>query len=149
MKATKEQAAYFLPFVQALAEGENLEFRNRHSHESNEQGWSPMSSIHDWFTASDITNYEFRVAPEPKLRPWESAEQIPVGKLFSPDGKNPEAKRQSMLILESSTKDGVLGFYICRNGRVDFQSCEGALDANFYHSVDCGETWKPCGVLEP
>lgn len=125
---TKENAKYYLPLVQALADGKTIQCK----------GWNR------WLDYDPNEPVEFddkpenyRIKPEPKLRPWKP-EEVPVGALISglPD------RRTAMMIVELLSERVV----ICRFGtlqKITFNELSG-----FYYSLDHGKTWQPCGVME-
>lgn len=69
--------------------------------------------------------YRYRIAPEPKLRPWES-EEVPLGAIIRRKGA-----RDRRLITE------------VWDSQIREHWCEEAE-----HSTDGGKTWHPCGVME-
>lgn len=141
MKPTREQAAYFLPFVQAIAEGKRVQT----SYDDNP--WFDLD-VGDWFSFYNYDNYlagkrKFRIAPEPTLRPW-TLDEVPVGaRLRSPkDGIN-------TLISWAEMRSGEF-----KIGAQDGTGCGRSWDASylasnpcFEHSTDGGKNWLPCGVL--
>lgn len=139
MKATKEQAAYFLPFVQALADGRDLQFKTK-SDPDTETCWVTLLPRHgsaDWFNEDDFLNRMFRIKPEPKLRPWK-AEEVPVGAMVKSDGGG------RYVILGADTA----GIAVPRGDGVEWRDYLITLNS-YTHSTDGGKTWLPCGVQEP
>lgn len=137
------EAKKYLPFVQALAEGKVVQYKQKNS-----IVWvdlnSPDNDV-DWFNASDGVYREFRIKPEAKLRAWRP-EEVPVGALL-----RDSQELRSMIICADESR-----FYI---GRKSYISNEAVIDSFHFsdaltyiykleHSTDQGRTWLPCGVAE-
>jgi len=125
MKTTKEM----IEVMQAFVDGKKIEFRIG-------QGlWFDADSPNwDWISS------DYRIKPEPKLRPWKP-EEVPVGALIR--GKGTVG---CSLILSNGGVDKIGITYVSKNG-IERISEEGALEI-LIHSTDNGATWKPCGVEE-
>lgn len=83
----------------------------------------------------DSTVWEWRVKPEPKLRPWKP-EEVPVG---------------ALVILECRKLKGIILSIDLTCGTVLIGKHElpiSELHTDLKHSLDGGKTWHPCGVLE-
>ena len=70
---TREEAKVLLPIIQAFAEGKVIECRIKPSALSKSRQdmneWTEMKKIEFW------NNTEYRIKPEPKYRPFNSAEE--------------------------------------------------------------------------
>jgi len=128
MKLT--QAKYYLPFVQAAAEGKTIQ----HKHKGTSR-WDDCQGLDTniWFEAYD--EYEYRIKPT-SYRPWTS-EEVPVGAITR--AKNDLGGQKLMII--GVTINGVL--LAGDTGSYDFAN----LCILREHSLDSGKTWLPCGVL--
>jgi hypothetical protein len=71
-------------------------------------------------------NRLYRIKPTPVLRPW-TADEVPLGM----QARNREYPKTRWLIDRTSSEEN----------RKDW--CE-----KYEHSIDCGKTWLPCGVIE-
>mgnify|MGYP003553534047 FL=1 len=83
---------------------------------------------------------DYRIAPEPKLRPWKP-EEVPVGALIKYE--------RTVAVLSYRTKS-VFGFVIyLDNGVVDGRGWGYSEVYDLIsHSIDGGKTWLPCGIME-
>jgi len=127
---TREEAKKYLPLIQAFAEGKTIQFRNKIT-----QQWNDIN-----IPAFELDR-EYRIKPEPKLRPWKP-EEVPVGMLI----RNKDRLYNARTLILATSDRGILKFgksSVCPDV-LDFDS---AL-ANYEHSTDSGKTWHPCGVLE-
>jgi hypothetical protein len=77
-----------------------------------------------WNWVNDISAY--RIKPTAKLRPW-TADEVPLGAWIRDVSK----QDYRFLIHTSGNNDT----------RKDWL-------ADYEHSIDCGKTWLPCGVME-
>ena len=82
--------------------------------------------------------FDYRVKPEPKLRPWKP-EEVPVGALYK------FGDHISIIISATSTR-----LFFCDSGGVIAWNYfdAGCLSEKSSYSLDGGKTWKPCGVEE-
>lgn len=88
-------------------------------------------------TSPDFGNtyWQWRVAPEPKIRPWGPSE-VPVGAQVRFAG-NEQSLR---MLIVSNMESHILG------DQARWTYAE--LCKQMEHSTDGGKTWKPCGVME-
>jgi hypothetical protein len=122
----------------AWAQGKNVEAMRKSL-----EHWLPIhrpgeSGFINSFMASVFNDaeYEFRLAPEPKLRPWQ-IEDVPIGAIT----KSKACGGEVLMIIGADTL-GVLMPYYPKG--ISFRDM---LDHRL-HSIDGGKTWHPCGVLE-
>lgn len=64
---TRKEAKDLLPIIQAFAEGKDIEIRSKNSH-AQLNGWAKMDEF-------IFGNFEYRIKPEPKYRPFRDAEE--------------------------------------------------------------------------
>lgn len=130
---TRKQAIERAPLLKAWGEGKKLQYNNGY-------GWHDCAEMHGIL---DDPKVEYRIKPEPKLRPWKP-EEVPYGviirekrfSLFDPCGE--------MIIRRDSYGAAVLG-----DGSGGFKwVCPQELFRSYQHSTDHGKTWLPCGILE-
>lgn len=112
-----------LHLIQAFAEGKTVE-----SISADGKSWIP--STRNYFS-SPVD--EYRIAPEPKLRPWKP-EEVPAVALYM----------HGSLIRTVSYKDANSGELYLHDILVNPES----LLKEWKHSTDGGRTWAPCGVME-
>jgi len=124
---TRENAKDYLPLVQALAEGKNIQVR------------TPLTWVDADYSLifTDPPSY-YRIKPEPKLRPWKP-DEVPVGAVVR--WKSNPQKRG---LLTGCDEDYV---YVAFNYALHRAELAGAL-VSYEHSTDNGATWLPCGVME-
>ncbi len=131
MKTTKEKIAV----MQAFEDGKNIEVKAISWTE-----WQPVAiyGAPSW----DWNNYDYRIKPDPKLRPWKP-EEVPVGALMKT--KLGHGGRYMIVGLWELTLKNLiqLGPPSAESG----MSAETAMN-NWLHSTDHGKTWLPCGVVE-
>lgn len=125
---TREWWKERLPLIQAFAEGKCVQNVSMNGKE-----WITMTTLH--FQAS-VDSY--RIAPEPKLRPWKP-EEVPVGAWLKHSG-NPTNWR-GIIIASKGTAILVPSEANIMWEDVDDIGC-------YLHSTDGGKTWHPCGVME-
>lgn len=128
---TREQWKLALPFAQAYAEGKELE-------------WQTKSGGECWYPVTDgelfnVDDYNFRIKPEPKLRPWKP-EEVPVGALF----RWKDQPHDINLITAACLTRGGGDFAHGANWKALYKN---ALQMGEF-STDGGKTWLPCGVME-
>lgn len=63
----REEAAELLPFIKAFGEGKDIEIRSKNPH-AQLNGWAKMDEF-------IFGNFEYRIKPEPKFRPFKDAEE--------------------------------------------------------------------------
>ena len=64
---TREDAKQLLPIIQAFSEGKDIEIRSKNTH-AQLNGWAKMDEF-------IFGNFEYRIKPEPKYRPFKGAEE--------------------------------------------------------------------------
>lgn len=125
----------------AWREGKTIQVRRVDS----EDTWSAFRGNKPGFAESW---WEWRVSPEPKLRPWK-IEEVPVGLIVRP-------KAGSVFAAENRTAWwavwAVNDYGLCI-GTVDYgeKGMQFVFDravTDLEHSTDGGKTWKACGVME-
>lgn len=145
MKATQEHAKYFLPFVQALAEGKRVETT------TDKSDWSALETYphgEDWFTKEDYRDYvigtrRFRIVEPPKLRPWTEAD-VPPDAIIREQGYTDGWSRIVGVRGGAGCFSGVWVLGPSGATIIPFEKCLAIKE----HSTDGGVTWKPCGVQE-
>ena len=63
----RNQAKELLPFIKAFGEGKDIEIRSKNTH-TQLNGWAKMDEF-------IFGNFEYRIKPEPKYRPFKNAEE--------------------------------------------------------------------------
>lgn len=63
----RKEAAELLPFIKAFGEGKDIEIRSKNTH-AQLNGWAKMDKF-------IFGNFEYRIKPESKYRPFENAEE--------------------------------------------------------------------------
>ena len=63
----RNQAKELLPVIKAFSEGKDIEIRSKNSH-AQLNGWTKMDEF-------IFGNFEYRIKPEPKYRPFKNAEE--------------------------------------------------------------------------
>ena len=63
----RKEAAELLPFIKAFGEGKDIEIRSKNTH-AQLNGWAKMNEF-------ILGNFEYRIKPEPKYRPFANAEE--------------------------------------------------------------------------
>lgn len=125
MKTTKEK----IEVMQAFEEGKKVERKPITGYAI---GWTRSESP-QW----DWAYYDYRVADEPKLRPWKP-EEVPVGAVI----KENNNKSYRWLIIFVGTYSVAMG------AGHENMSLEHLVGPNWLYSLDHGKTWLPCGVEE-
>lgn len=123
----REHWKSMLPIVTAFADGKKVEVKLGSS-------WGEFNSANFCGSPKD-----YKIAPEPKLRPWKS-EEVPLGAHVRYNNKTRETAPYHRAIISMVTEWDVKTPY--------GQSSLGDLLLSFEHSTDGGKTWLPCGVLE-
>lgn len=96
----------------------------------------------DWECSTPAWNWnvcDYRIKPEPKLRPWKP-EEVPVGALV-----RRKCYRFAHNLIISRDDGGAFGFIEDNTG---LKWIDKGLHGDFEFSTDGGKTWKPCGVEE-
>ena len=63
----RKEAAELLPFIKAFGEGKDIEIRSKNTH-AQLNGWAKMDEF-------IFGNFEYRIKPEPKCRPFKDAKE--------------------------------------------------------------------------
>ena len=63
----RKEAAELSPFIKAFVEGKDIEMRSKNQH-AQLNGWAKMDEF-------IFGNFEYRIKPEPKYRPFKDAEE--------------------------------------------------------------------------
>ena len=63
----RKEAAELSPFIKAFGEGKDIEIRSKNPH-AQLNGWAKMDEF-------IFGNFEYRIKPEPKYRPFKNAEE--------------------------------------------------------------------------
>lgn len=63
----RKEAAELLPFIKAFGEGKDIEIRSKNPH-AQLNGWVKMDEF-------IFGNFEYRIKPEPKYRPFKDAKE--------------------------------------------------------------------------
>ena len=116
--------------MQAFDDGKKIEQMVWHGLPS----WMPKENP-QW----DWAYFDYRVAAEPKLRPWRM-EEVPVGALI-----RDKSKTYKSVIVECNE------YYIFTGNDRSWEFGKPVSDADLMQqecSRDGGATWQPCGVLE-
>lgn len=119
--------------ITAHKNGAEIESRSKTTRCYDSSWWVP-----DPAPSWSFRDRDYRVKPQPKLRPWKP-EEVPVGAQI----RNNMKTWVALIIGRNSTSVVTPVF----NSYPDCGSFEEALK-KYEHSTDGGVTWKPCGVLE-
>ena len=118
----KEQSREAGAVMIGWANGKTIQWRRRDQNE-----WFDIEPACTATTLSwDWDEFEYRVKPEPKLRPW-TADEVPLG---------------AWMRFKNNPQDRVL------IGWVSVQADRDLWLDEREHSIDGGKTWLPCGVKE-
>ena len=128
---TKQNAKEFLHLVQALADGKTIQAKAQ----SMAGGWYDYLPETDFYF--DLKPDQYRIKPEPKLRPWRP-EEVPVGALYR--GKQWSKDERGLIVHSTGNVFNVGGI------SEDFTTQYAAKNGEC--SLDRGATWHPCGVME-
>lgn len=125
---TREEAAKWIPILQAYVDGKVIEFRG--------VGFTDWSTHGAYCFNSNVD--EYRIKSEPKLRPWKQ-EEVPLGCSL-----RHKSLTSIVSIIGCKFEKGVsfhdASLFISRTYQTLLDSYE--------HSTDGGKTWLPCGVME-
>lgn len=133
----KENAKYYLPFVQALAEGKTIQMSATNG------GWQDMDNEEFVFEPK-----RYRIKPDKTLRPWLPLE-VPVGALIRYSAASGLSNPGSMCLILGYISDADLIYdasMITNPTHGRYTRAYAAASAE--HSIDGGVTWLPCGILE-
>jgi hypothetical protein len=128
---TREEAKKLVPIIKAFGDGLDVELR------VNEE-WTKLRNP----AFSDHPD-DYRIKPDPKLRPW-LAEEVPPLALY---------RRKAWVETDKGSWSVIVGVHW---GRIEYgignssSGCDKFDEAleKSEHSTDNGKTWLPCGVLE-
>lgn len=124
MKTTKEKIAV----MQAFEDGKKIEYATLSCND-----WEFNDSPKwDWFRC------DYRIAAEPKLRPWKP-EEVPVGALY-----RYKSRRDERSVIIGNTPESFQVPVIRNNESIPFDRAMLVGE----HSTDGGKTWHPCGIKE-
>ncbi len=132
----QSEAKDFLPIIEAWSEGKTIQF----SLSPHTTDWGDLSGESDVYFTHPVKQY--RVKPEPKLRPWR-VEEVPVGAVI----------RKAGCLDTSAMITGILNgkplFGLTSLSEMVTYFADHARDPLLYeYSLDFGKTWSPCGVEE-
>ena len=119
---TKEESIEAGSVMIAWANGKIIQWRRRDQNEWHKIYIDSPGIILSW----DWDEFEYRVKPEPKLRPW-TADEVPLG---------------AWMRFKHNPQDRVL------IGWVSVQADRDLWLDEREHTIDGGKTWLPCGVEE-
>ena len=131
---THEEWAARLPLIQAFVDGKRVQFY------SDQSGWKDAYNVS--FT-DPVNNY--RIAPEPKLRPW-TAEEVPVGAVLRYKNNKWSVLRYKnnkwscRFLITASTEIHMVGY----GTRWRYHELLEQME----YSKDGFTNWLPCGVVE-
>lgn len=123
MKTTQEKIAV----MQAFADGKKVECKPHYA-----RSWH-VNVEYNW----DWEGCDYRIAPEPKLRPWKP-EEVPVGALVKTKDTG------SRWVLAGINYGGLV---LITGDKNNFRDTKYLFD-HYTHSTDHGKTWQPCGAME-
>lgn len=118
---TKEQSREAGAVMIAWAAGKTIQWRRRDQSEWHDIEPDSVGINLSW----DWDDFEYRVKPETKLRPW-TADEVPLG---------------AQLRSKGDTSRSLLGITATDEIRKEWL-------AEREYSIDGGKTWLPCGVEE-
>ena len=104
------------------ANGKTIQWRRRDQSEWFDIEPACTATILSW----DWSTFDYRVKPEPKLRPW-TADEVPLG---------------AWMRFKRNPQDRVLIAWVSVQADRDLWLDERE------HTIDGGKTWLPCGVEE-
>jgi hypothetical protein len=126
MDFTRQFCHQFLPLITAYAVGKKLQYRRLGC-----DAWKDVPDRED--PVFGDSGVEYRIKPEPKLRPWKP-EEVPVGALIR--------KKGAQLPGVITDVDG-LDIFIGQSGSCTFHQ---ALENCEYSMCWVNKVWEPCGV---
>lgn len=130
---TRKQAIERAPLLKAWGEGKKLQYNNGY-------GWHDCAEMHGIL---DDPKVEYRIKPEPKLRPWKP-EEVPVGALLRSPGNSLNCISQII----GKTNSGIITFIATWKSGLPTENLLLSSVTDLEHSLDHGKTWLPCGVME-
>lgn len=138
---TREQATNLIPVMEAWMNGKKCEWRGREDGQ-----WYPCHSENESFSHVTPT-YEYRIKPEPKLRPWDVGTAKVGALLKNTDWNGLEA---GIFLITGANADGVCWQVPClsHSTKSGFQGYSELTDSRWVHSIDGGISWHLCGTIE-
>lgn len=127
MTITKDNAKQWLPLVQALIEGKTVQYRHHADR------WSDA----EWVNPGELDASEYRIKPEPVLRPWRW-DEVPKVFVMKRNGYHCVAAK-----CDDRTGLDMLG-YIDGTSKI---SLHDACHGKWLRVAEDG-TEHPCGILE-
>ncbi len=127
------EAKDYLPYVQSLVDGKTIQFESKLG-----EGWQDLKEEHDF--NHFVKEYKLRVKPTPKLRPW-TASEVPVGAIW----KDSYSSHSHAVYLILAVVDDHVS--MCCSNLKSVSSYEISVLSTGKHSLDHGQTWKPCGTI--
>lgn len=127
------EASKYLPLIQAAAEGKAIQYKSKI-----DGSWIDKTRLDDdeW----PNPDYEYRIKPEPKLRPWKP-EEVPVGAWIRSASRLSE---NACALICSRGNGGIGSFSFQEIVAIQFE--EALHDCEY--SIDGGKTWLKCGIEE-
>lgn len=133
----REEAKQLLPIIEAYGKGSIIQTTHK-----GKDNWTDYPSVPMSF--DDSLRLDYRIKPEPKLRPWKP-EEVPVAGFLIRFEKESMISAsylviardlQGVIVSNTSSYEPCLSKY----SHEKLLTCE--------YSTDHGKTWLPCGVLE-
>lgn len=121
--------------MQQSIDGADIEYR-----------WASSGDEKEWVKCAgprphwDWASFEYRVAPKPKLRAWRW-DEIPIGAAIRLKTQ-PSIKGVILRTGEDYYVNSVNSIYSSESRKPNI------LLESWEHSLDFGNTWHPCGVME-
>lgn len=123
---TPKRVKELLPIIVAFSEGKQIQYKS--------------TDLDMWIDCPgeefNICDYEYRVKPEPSIRPWRP-EEVPVGQIVRGKGY------PFVSVIVKCEPDGKIEL-----GGIESVFNPDNLLKNYEHSIDSGKTWTPCGIQE-
>jgi hypothetical protein len=132
VEMTREQWKERLPIIQAYVDGRDVQYKNSFT------GYQWETALKNGSLEFGLDS-EYRIKPEPKLRPWRM-DEVPVGALVRFRGS------MASRVLITGVYNGQIYDSSVTTGFQKYGP-EDALRL-LEHSTDGGKTWEPCGVQE-
>ena len=127
----QQNALDYIQHIKDFAAGKQMQIRD------SESTWDDISKKEDIYF--DLPPENYRVKPEPKLRPWTMLE-FPMFAIF---------KSRDDVFGIPVIADETTAYFMNRRGAMISYSYNKLADNKLnLHSLDGGKTWKPCGVVE-
>lgn len=118
---TKEQAKHASAVMLGWVDGKNIQYKRKKENAWIDIEQAPKRTTFYW----GWYEFDYRVKPEPKLRPW-TEDEVPLG---------------AQLRYKGDTSRSLLGITATDEIRKEWL-------AEREYSIDGGKTWLPCGVEE-